>query len=117
LSLACADYPKRILFLSGGLGGSTYVNAQIQAYYQNHPHINAPGLIILRSQEPQLAVVKGLVMDRRQKLLSGAAALKTRMLVSLFLQEGYMLRSKERELVTALFVVSSTTRISMPEKK
>lgn len=33
---------------------------------------------IIRSQEPRLSVVKGLVMDRKQKLTSGTAALKTR---------------------------------------
>ena len=38
---------------------------------------------ILRSTEPRLAVVKGLVMDRRQKLISGVATLKTRMYLSL----------------------------------
>ncbi|TAQ90476.1 hypothetical protein B7494_g1204 [Chlorociboria aeruginascens] len=67
-----------ILVLSGGLGGSQYVKAKIQEHYSAYPHPNAQNMMILKSQEPRLAVVKGLVIDRRQKLISGTATLKSR---------------------------------------
>jgi hypothetical protein len=70
---------KTMLVLSGGLGGSQYVKTKIESLFAAKPHQNAPGLSILKSQEPRLAVVKGLVLDRRQKLISGTATLKTRM--------------------------------------
>jgi hypothetical protein len=41
-------------------------------------HYGSMQMSIIRSQEPRLSVVKGLVMDRKQKLTSGTAALKTR---------------------------------------
>jgi hypothetical protein len=59
--------------LSGGLGGSAYVKTQLEEKY------GSSRISIIRSQEPRLSVVKGLVMDRKQKLTSGTAALKTRM--------------------------------------
>jgi hypothetical protein len=67
--------------LSGGLGGSQYVKAEISTHYSANRHPNGPNMLILKSHEPRLAVVKGLVIDRRQKLISGAATLKTRMYV------------------------------------
>lgn len=60
------------LVLSGGLGGSPYVKTQLELKY------GTTGINIIRSQEPRLSVVKGLVMDRKQRLISGTAALKTR---------------------------------------
>jgi hypothetical protein len=65
--------PQRILYLSGGLGGSPYVDSELRKHYRSS------NITILKSQEPRLAVVKGLVMDRRQKLNSGVPALQTRM--------------------------------------
>jgi hypothetical protein len=62
----------RYLVLSGGLGGSPYVKTQLDSKYSQ------TRMSIIRSQEPRLSVVKGLVMDRKQKLVSGTAALKTR---------------------------------------
>jgi len=58
--------------LSGGLGGSPYVKTQLEQKY------SSTNITIIRSQEPKLSVVKGLVMDRKQRLVSGRAALKTR---------------------------------------
>jgi hypothetical protein len=46
-------------------------------------------MLIVKSHEPRLAVVKGLVIDRRQKLVSGAATLKTRMYVYSSSPTGY----------------------------
>lgn len=54
---------------------------KIENFFSQNPHPNAPRIRILKSQEPRLAVVKGLVIDRRQKVTSGAATLKTRMFV------------------------------------
>ena len=65
------EYVK-YLVLSGGLGGSPYVKTQLEAKYAQ------TRISIVRSQEPRLSVVKGLVMDRKQRLVSGTAALKTR---------------------------------------
>ena len=72
--------PVKFLVLSGGLGGSPYVKTQLEAKYSPTTRIS-----IIRSQEPRLSVVKGLVMDRRQRLTSGTAALRTRMCVFLSL--------------------------------
>jgi hypothetical protein len=68
-----ADSAQSYLVLSGGLGGSSYVKTQLEQKY------SSTNITIIRSQEPRLSVVKGLVMDRKQRLVSGAAALKTRM--------------------------------------
>lgn len=57
------------------------MKTKIQDYYSANSHPNAPKLLILKSQEPRLSVVKGLVMDRRQKLINGTATLTTRMYV------------------------------------
>lgn len=62
----------KYLVLSGGLGGSAYVKTQLETTY------NSTSISIIRSQEPQLSVVKGLVMDRKQRILSGSATLTTR---------------------------------------
>ncbi len=66
------------MVLSGGLGGSEYVRSQVEQRYRANPHISAPNLYVFKSQEPRLSVAKGLVMDRRQKLVTGGSALKTR---------------------------------------
>jgi hypothetical protein len=68
-----ADRVQSYLVLSGGLGGSPYVKTQLEQKY------SSTNITIIRSQEPRLSVVKGLVMDRKQRLVSGKAALKTRM--------------------------------------
>jgi hypothetical protein len=70
-----------MLVLSGGLGGSEYVKTEIQKHHLANRPANGPKMLILKSLDPRLAVVKGLVTDRRQKLTSGAATLKTRMYV------------------------------------
>jgi hypothetical protein len=67
------DSAQNYLVLSGGLGGSPYVKTQLEQKY------SSTNITIIRSQEPRLSVVKGLVMDRRQRLVSGTAALKMRM--------------------------------------
>lgn len=68
----------KYMVLSGGLGSSDYVRTRLEERFMKTPHPNAQKLRIMRSQEPQLAVVKGLIMDRRQNIESGKAILKTR---------------------------------------
>lgn len=68
----------RYLILSGGLGSSEYVRTCLMERYVYNPHPNGLQLQIVTSSEPQLAVAKGLVEDRRQKLESGRSVLATR---------------------------------------
>ncbi|KAF7872448.1 hypothetical protein EAF04_003369 [Stromatinia cepivora] len=68
----------KFLVLSGGLGGSQYVKTKIEEHFQRNPRQIAHRIRILKSQEPRLSVVKGLVIDRRQRIKFGAATLKTR---------------------------------------
>jgi len=70
-----------MLLLDGGLGGSEYVKTETQNHSSAIRPPNGPNMQILKSHDPRLAVVKGLLIDRRQRLISGAATLKTRMYV------------------------------------
>ncbi|KAI0905716.1 hypothetical protein F4823DRAFT_627632 [Ustulina deusta] len=49
------------LVLSGGLGSSAYVQQRIKEAFPN------PRVVVAEADEPQLAVVKGLVLDRKQR--------------------------------------------------
>lgn len=60
--------PVKYLVLSGGLGSSKYVQRRIQAQYATR----FPNMKVLCADEPQLAVAKGLVMDRVQALSTGS---------------------------------------------
>jgi hypothetical protein len=63
----------RYIVLSGGLGSSKYIERRLRDEYCtgiSRPR-NANNLEILTAAEPQLAVVKGLVMDRSQALHRG----------------------------------------------
>jgi hypothetical protein len=68
------------LILSGGLGSSPYVYKKLKARYEigGGAAPNAPDLKILRADEPQLAVVHGLVMDRIQEVDRGIVVYKER---------------------------------------
>jgi hypothetical protein len=68
----------RYIILSGGLGSSEYVRTCLTERYIYNPHPNGLYIQIITSSEPQLAVAKGLVEDRRQKLESGRSVLTTR---------------------------------------
>lgn len=54
----------KYLVLSGGLGSSPYLQRRMKAQY--------PSITVLIADEPQLAVVKGLVMERVQELTTGS---------------------------------------------
>ena len=59
------------MILSGGLGSSRYVRDCIQHELMKLPHAYAHQIQILQAPDPQLVVVKGLLLDRLQKLDSG----------------------------------------------
>ncbi|KAJ0118011.1 hypothetical protein J7T55_014464 [Diaporthe amygdali] len=61
----------RFLILSGGLGSSAYVRDRLQQELSLNPHPNAANIKIVQAHDPQLVVVKGLILDRLQKLESG----------------------------------------------
>ncbi|KAI9768634.1 MAG: hypothetical protein M1840_004831 [Geoglossum simile] len=61
--------------LSGGLGSSAYVQREIKARYEQR------GMTVLADtdpQEPPVAVCKGLVLDRMQRICYGTSVLRTR---------------------------------------
>lgn len=62
---------QKYLILSGGLGSSTYVRDCIQNDLEVNLHPNATNIKIISATDPQLVVVKGLLLDRLQKLDSG----------------------------------------------
>lgn len=63
------------LVLSGGLGNSAYVQAQLRQHYQNSAIPNAKSMSVRIAPDPQLAVCKGLVEDRIRKLLTSRSVL------------------------------------------
>ncbi|ORY68543.1 Hsp70 family chaperone [Pseudomassariella vexata] len=60
------------MILSGGLGSSRYIRDRIQHELMIHPYPYAQQVKILQAPDPQLVVVKGLLLDRLQKLYSGS---------------------------------------------
>ncbi|KAL8822328.1 MAG: hypothetical protein Q9191_006937 [Dirinaria sp. TL-2023a] len=68
------------LVLSGGLGSSAYVKKKLQERYVNNTkaYPNAKHLKIYTADEPQIAVVQGLVVNHAQQRESGVATLKSR---------------------------------------
>lgn len=59
------------IILSGGLGSSPYVQDRLRWHFDEQNTMNIPaaiGLKILAAEEPQLAVVHGLVLDRAQQV-------------------------------------------------
>lgn len=62
---------KKFLILSGGLGSSAYVRDCLQEDLAAKPHPNAEQIKIISAADPQLVVVKGLLLDRLQRLDSG----------------------------------------------
>lgn len=60
----------RYIILSGGLGSSNYIKQKVVAELYNTPsRLMSRGLVeVLVAPDPQLAVAKGLVMDRSQTL-------------------------------------------------
>jgi len=63
------------LVLSGGLGNSAYVQAQLRKHYATTKLPNARSISVRIAPDPQLAVCKGLVSDRVRKLLTSQSVL------------------------------------------
>lgn len=61
---------QKYLILSGGLGSSVYVRDRLQEDLTTNPHPNAQHIRLVSATDPQLVVVKGLLLDRLQKLES-----------------------------------------------
>lgn len=59
------------MILSGGLGGSAYVRDSLQKQFQNYSHQNASKVAVIPCQDPQLVVVRGLLLDHQQKMETG----------------------------------------------
>ncbi|KAI0481270.1 hypothetical protein GGR56DRAFT_688865 [Xylariaceae sp. FL0804] len=65
--------PISYMILSGGLGSSKYVRDCLQHELAVNPQLNAAKVKILQAPDPQLVVVKGLLLDRLQSLDSNVA--------------------------------------------
>jgi hypothetical protein len=63
------------LVLSGGLGNSAYVQSRLRAHYAATKLPNAAEVRVRVAPDPQLAVCKGLVVDRVRKLLTSHSVL------------------------------------------
>ena len=59
------------MVLSGGLGSSTYVRETLQNHLSAFPHPNAQQVQTLPCMDPQLVVIRGLLLDRQQSLDTG----------------------------------------------
>ncbi|KID81718.1 Hsp70 family chaperone [Metarhizium guizhouense ARSEF 977] len=55
------------VILSGGLGSSAYVRQSIEQQLVRSPHPNAIQAVVVPCQDPQLVVVRGLLLDHQQK--------------------------------------------------
>jgi hypothetical protein len=62
------------MVLSGGLGSSAYVRDQLQQRFLSYPHPNASRVAVIPCNEPQLVVVRGLLLDQQQKWETGGTA-------------------------------------------
>jgi hypothetical protein len=60
--------------LSGGLGSSTYVHDQLQQHFAARQHPNARQVEVIRCNEPQLVVARGLLLDRQERWQRGGVA-------------------------------------------
>ncbi|KAI1393154.1 uncharacterized protein F4822DRAFT_383686 [Hypoxylon trugodes] len=65
--------PISYMILSGGLGSSKYVRDRIQHEMMTSLHPYAHQVKVLQAPDPQLVVVKGLLLDRLQRLDSRCA--------------------------------------------
>lgn len=55
------------VILSGGLGSSAYVRQRLQQQLTSFPHPNATNAVVIPCQDPQLVVVRGLLLDHQQR--------------------------------------------------
>ncbi|KAM4066815.1 Hsp70 family chaperone [Hirsutella rhossiliensis] len=59
------------VMLSGGLGSSAYVRDRIQQHLISFPYPNAPRADVIPCQDPQLVVVRGLLLDQQRRPETG----------------------------------------------
>ncbi|UNI23980.1 hypothetical protein JDV02_009765 [Purpureocillium takamizusanense] len=59
------------IILSGGLGSSAYIRERMQRQLLSVPHPNATRAAVVPCQDPQLVVVRGLLLDHQQKMETG----------------------------------------------
>ncbi|KAH8121282.1 hypothetical protein ACSS6W_004291 [Trichoderma asperelloides] len=59
------------MVLSGGLGSSTYIRDRIQQHVIAYPHANAAKIAVVPCHDPQLVVVRGLLLDYQQRRETG----------------------------------------------
>lgn len=59
------------MILSGGLGSSAYVRQSMQQHLVSFPHPKATGAVVVPCQDPQLVVVRGLLLDHQQRMETG----------------------------------------------
>jgi hypothetical protein len=55
------------MFLAGGLGSSAYVRDQLQERFLAFSHPNASRVAVIPCYDPQLVVVRGLLLDGQQR--------------------------------------------------
>ncbi|ATY61541.1 Hsp70 family chaperone [Cordyceps militaris] len=58
---------QEFVILSGGLGSSAYVRQRLQQQLTSFPHPNATNAVVIPCQDPQLVVVRGLLLDHQQR--------------------------------------------------
>ncbi|RDA93550.1 hypothetical protein CP533_3995 [Ophiocordyceps camponoti-saundersi (nom. inval.)] len=63
--------PVAYVILSGGLGSSVYVRDRIQQHLSSFPYPNAPQAAVIPCHEPQLVVVRGLLLNQQQATETG----------------------------------------------
>ncbi|PKS07401.1 hypothetical protein jhhlp_006003 [Lomentospora prolificans] len=65
---------QQFMVLSGGLGSSAYVRQRLQQQFMSFPHPNATQVTVLPCKDPQLVVVQGLLLNKKQQADSGNIA-------------------------------------------
>ncbi|KAJ6438718.1 Hsp70 family chaperone [Purpureocillium lavendulum] len=73
LSQSGSSEQVNFIILSGGLGSSAYIRQRIERQLRGfpHPHPNAAHAAVVPCQDPQLVVVRGLLLDHQQKMETG----------------------------------------------
>ncbi len=69
-------HPHQVQYmvLSGGLGSSAFVRDKLRQRFLSYPHPNASSVAVIPCNDPQLVVVRGLLLDRQQRWQTGGAA-------------------------------------------
>lgn len=65
------------MILAGGLGSSDYVRDKLEEHLRQSRHPNASNVAVIQCRDPQLAVVRGLLLDREQKAQNANAGVLT----------------------------------------